>query len=74
MDPILEEIGKMKKWEYMIIDSDDRTYGGLPTAAARRDSLQAGLNRLGEEGWEAVTIDFSKSPDRLCGVLKREVA
>ena len=64
----------MKKWEYMVIDSDDQTYGGLRNTAASRDSLQAGLNRLGEEGWEAVTIDFSKSPDKLCGVLKRELA
>ena len=64
----------MKNWEYMIIDSEDQTYGGLPNTAARRDSLQDGLNRLGEKGWEAVTIDFSKSPDKLCGVLKRELA
>ena len=44
-------------WEYKLFDSKDADLSGLGRRA-KRTKLQGYLNKLGNEGWEIVNIDF----------------
>ena len=65
-----------RRWEYKLIGSDDLAAGGLLGAkAADREAIEAYLNRLGEDGWEIVGIDFhepSESPRFFQALARRE--
>ena len=65
----------MKKWEYMIVDSKDVASGGI-FRGRDRSEIDKYLNRLGQEGWEIVNLDFRELENRFefTGVAKRETA
>ena len=64
----------MAKWEYKLLDSkvvpDQK--GLLPKPKSVSD-IEAYFNRLGEEGWEIVNIDFKElgAHREFVGVAKR---
>lgn len=52
-------------WEYLIVsvksgmlDSDDPYTAGAAGSSVGRDNLQAALNQLGSQGWEACSTTF----------------
>ena len=51
----------MQKWEYMFTDM----------FTGHRDVDEKYFNSLGEEGWELVTVVFSKSGEIKLGILKK---
>lgn len=63
----------MKKWEYMIVDSQEIPGGGIFKGKDRSD-INNFLNKLGEEGWEIINLDFRELERRseFTGVAKRE--
>ncbi len=63
----------MKKWEYMIVDSKDVASGGI-FRGRDRSAIDTYLNKLGQEGWEIVNLDFRELENRFefSGVAKRE--
>lgn len=64
----------MKKWKYMIVDSKDVPGGGI-LKGKDRSEVDAYLNRLGQQGWEIVNLDFREFESRFdfTGVAKREI-
>ena len=64
---------KMKKWEYMIVDSKDVDGGSIFRKSKDRSEVDKYLNRLGQEGWE-INLDFRELKNRFecIGVAKRE--
>lgn len=54
----------MTRWEYMAVQVDWRERHAEELAGQRLDrydAIEAVLNELGEQGWEAVGIDASSS-------------
>lgn len=47
----------MKRWEYKIISSGDVESEGVFKGKSR-ETLEAHLNELGQEGWEILGVDF----------------
>jgi hypothetical protein len=48
------------QWEYKLISSYDVPgAGGMFNDTRTREQLEAFLNRLGEEGWEIINVDFA---------------
>lgn len=66
---------EMRKWEYRFLDSMDIEEGGF-LAVKSRDAVEAYLNRIGDEGWEVINLDFVEIEGRtsFVGVAKREKA
>ena len=66
----------MKKWEYKIFSSHDVPGMGLFKLDRSRDTLEAYLNELGNEGWEILNVDFLDSTagqgTYFAGIAKRE--
>ena len=62
----------MKKWEYRIIDSHEIPGGGV-FKGKEPSEIDDYLNRLGDQGWEIVNLDFRELERRLefTGVAKR---
>ncbi len=63
----------MTKWAYKIIDSRDVEREGF-FKGRERSKLEEYLNKLGEEGWEVINLDFSDLSDdagRFYGVAKK---
>lgn len=63
-----------RKWEYQLISSGDLSGGGL-FSPPEREALEAHLNRLGDDGWEIVGIDFittEGSPRYFHALARRE--
>jgi hypothetical protein len=54
------------KWEYMVVDPDDKGGDG-----ERRARLQAQLTPLGREGWEVVEAPYLKGVRYHVIILKR---
>lgn len=49
-----------RRWEYKLLSTKDLPGGGMLEMKERdREAVEAYLNRLGEEGWEIVGIDFT---------------
>ena len=51
----------MKKWEYMLIDSKklpEAKQGLFSKPKVAVEEAEKYLNRLGEEGWEIIDLDF----------------
>lgn len=65
----------MKRWEYMIIDSDDMKKH-LSFKEPDRDKLEEYFDVLGSRGWEIINIDFYDLEFRggFSGVAKRELS
>ena len=63
----------MKKWEYTIVDSKDVPGGGVFKGKDRAE-IDRYLNKLGQEGWEIVNLDFRELENRFefTSVAKRE--
>ncbi len=67
----------MAKWEYKLLDSNavPDQKGLIPKPKSVRD-IEAYFNRLGEEGWEILNLDFNEIGSRrdFLGVAKRPKA
>jgi hypothetical protein len=67
----------VKKWEYMIIDSNEMGRGiDLKDliSGPRKEKVEKYLNQIGSEGWEVVNIDFvDELRVHFTGLAKREV-
>ena len=66
----------MRRWEYKLLSAIDVQSEGW-TKGRSRETLEAYLNTLGEQGWEMVTVDFPDgydNPTRFSACAKREVA
>ena len=62
----------MPKWEYRIINSSDVAQSGVFSGRAR-ESLEAYLNELGNQGWEIVRIQFGLvNTAEFVGLARRE--
>ena len=49
-----------RKWEYKLLSTKDLPGGGMLQMKEReREAVEAYLNRLGDDGWEIVGIDFT---------------
>jgi hypothetical protein len=49
-----------RKWEYKLLSTNDLPSGGmLGLKERKRESIEAYLNQLGDDGWEIVGIDFT---------------
>ncbi len=64
----------MSKWEYLIVDSKDVPAGGF-FRGKDRSEVDDYLNRLGQDGWEIVNLDFRELEGRFefTGVAKRQL-
>jgi hypothetical protein len=66
----------MRKWEYMIIDSNELGSGrGIRQfmEGPGKENLERYLNQIGSEGWEIVNIDFvDELRSQFMGLAKRE--
>ncbi len=63
----------MATWEYRIIDSRDVAREGLFSGRSRR-KLEEHLNKLGQQGWEIINLDFNdlqSNSEYFLGVAKR---
>lgn len=50
----------MRRFEYKLLSTKDLPGGGMLQMKERdRETVEAWLNQLGEEGWEIVSIDFT---------------
>jgi hypothetical protein len=67
----------MKKWEYMIIDSNELGSGlGLRDliGGPGKEKVEGYLNQIGSDGWEIVNIDFvDELRNHFMGLAKREM-
>ncbi len=63
----------MKRWEYMIIDSQVIPGGGIFKGKTSAE-INSYLNELGDQGWEVINLDFRELERRLefTGIAKRE--
>lgn len=63
------------KFSYKIIDSADVKSAGLFKGKQRED-VEAYLNKLGQDGWELVNVDFRELEGRLefSGIMKKQIA
>lgn len=63
------------KFSYKIIDSADVKSAGLFKGKQRED-VEAYLNKLGQDGWELVNVDFRELEGRLefSGIMKKQMA
>lgn len=63
------------KFSYKIIDSADVKSAGLFKGKQRED-VEAYLNKLGQDGWELVNVDFRELEGRLefSGIMKKQTA
>jgi hypothetical protein len=63
----------MKKWEYRLLNPKDAEGGSLFWGKSR-DAVEEYLNKLGEQGWEIVNLDFREFEEKtsFAGVAKRE--
>jgi hypothetical protein len=70
----------MDKWEYRLLDSKklpEAEKGFFKQAKVSLHEAEAYLNRLGEEGWEIIDIDFDfliHDTGAFVGVAKRRKA
>ena len=66
-------MNSMKKWEYRIIDTKEVPGRGF-FKAKDRQTVEAYLNELGEQGWEIVNFDPWDETSTMAfrGVAKRE--
>jgi len=53
------------KWEYLV-----ESYGG-GIRSAKAEEIQAGLNNLGEQGWEVIAVHQLNSNNKILAVAKR---
>ena len=69
----------MEKWEYLLIDSKslETAQGGVFTQKkVTLEEAQKYLNKLGQEGWEIIDLDFDflvHDTGAFVGVAKRRV-
>jgi len=67
----------MEKWEYLLLDSKklESAEGGVFTQKkVELEEAEKYLNRLGEEGWEIIDLDFDSlihDTGAFVGVAKR---
>ena len=71
---IEQEVFRMPKWEYVILDSLDLEKRLSIRGPGRKD-IEKYLDVLGSRGWEIVNLDFRELDSRgsFTGVAKREV-
>jgi hypothetical protein len=58
----------MQKWEYHVL-----TMGGI-MRESKNEELEAELNALGQEGWEAVAMKPHEGSNKVTVLLKRPAA
>jgi hypothetical protein len=69
----------MTKWEYKLIDSkklSDAEKGIFKQTKVTLEEAENYLNKLGEEGWEVIDLDFDfliHNTGAFVGVAKRQV-
>lgn len=57
----------MDRWEYKVLN-----LGGI-LKSIKQEELEASLNALGQEGWEAVDSSALDSGSRILVILKRRI-
>jgi len=70
---IEQEVTRMPKWEYLILDSIDLEKR-LSIRGPSREGIEKYLDVLGSRGWEIVNLDFRELDARgsFTGVANRE--
>lgn len=63
----------MKRWEYRVIDSR-QIPGSSLFRGKKAEETEKYLNRMGQEGWEIINLDFNDMAGQVdfVGIAKRE--